>query len=84
MPITQSAKKALRQNRKKRTVNEAQKRTLRAVIKKFIKNPNTEGLPSVYQKLDKAAKTNLIKKNRASRLKSRLTHLITRSSKATS
>lgn len=29
-------------------------------------------LPEVYKKLDKAAKTNLIKKNKASRLKSRL------------
>ncbi len=30
-------------------------------------------LPRVYQSLDKAAKTNVIRKNKASRLKSRLT-----------
>ena len=30
-------------------------------------------LPEVYKKLDKAAKTHLIKKNKANRLKSRLT-----------
>lgn len=42
----------------------------------------TEMLSNVYKTLDKAAKTNLIKKNKASRLKSRLTHLAAKSSKA--
>ncbi len=76
MPTTQSAKKALRQNRKKRTWNESQKRALRVIIKKFRKNSNVEDLSLVYKKLDKAAKNNLIKKNKAARLKSRLTHLL--------
>ena len=44
-----------------------------------------EMLPSVYQALDKAARTNLIKKNKAARLKSRLTRqLNTKSSKTSS
>lgn len=84
MPITHSAKKALRQNRKKRNVNEARKKALASVIKKFKKSMNAEGLSLVYKKLDKAAKSNLIKKNKAARLKSRLTHLMTRSSKIAS
>ena len=37
-------------------------------------------LPKLYQTLDKAAKTNAIKKNKASRLKSRITNFVARSS----
>lgn len=84
MPIIKSAKKALRQSRKKRVFNEAQKKTLKAIVKKFRKSLNAEDLSLVYKKLDKAAKTNIIKKNRAARLKSRLTHLMAKSSRAVS
>jgi ribosomal protein S20 len=45
--------------------------------KKAIEEGQTEEaaakLPMVYKRLDKAAKTNLIKPNKANRLKSRLT-----------
>ena len=48
--------------------------------KKLIISGNLESakkeLPNVYKKLDKSAKVNLIKKNKASRLKSRLTALL--------
>ena len=79
MPIIKSAKKALRQNIKRRKVNVKRKTELKSVIKQF-KKLVAEGkkeeaqkyLSQVYKKLDKSAKVNLIKKNRASRLKSRL------------
>ena len=54
------------------------------VQKKFRKSLKTEDLSLVYKALDKAAKVNLIKKNKASRVKSRLTHLMTKSVKAAS
>lgn len=48
--------------------------------KKLVAGKNLEGakkiLPQVYKALDKAAKTNVIAKNKASRLKSRLAKLI--------
>lgn len=79
MPITKSAKKALRQNIAHRQKNSMRKSALKAAIKqyqKLIAGGKTEEaksyLPQVYKKLDKAAKVNLIKKNTASRLKSRL------------
>lgn len=83
MPITKSAKKALRQSLRRRAQNlikkEAYKRLVRDV-KKFVsagKQKEAEKLlPQLYQALDKAAKTNAIKKNKAARLKSRLTKLI--------
>ncbi len=79
MPITKSAKKALRQSEKRRKVNKQKKKELKGVVKEYKKlvgakdiKKAQEKLPMVYKKLDKAAKTNLIKKNKASRLKSRL------------
>jgi len=82
MPITESAKKALRQTVRRHERNLKKKNDLRAVIKKYKKlvaAKDTAGaekeLPMVYKKLDKAAKTNVIKKNKASRLKSRLSKL---------
>ncbi len=76
MPITASAKKALRQNLRRRARNLAKKRALKVAIKEFKKAPKAESLMLVYQRLDKAAKANLIVKNKASRLKSRLSKLV--------
>lgn len=41
-------------------------------------------MKKAFQKLDKAAKGNTIKKNKASRLKSRMAQLMSRSAKASS
>ena len=76
MPITQSAKKALRQNVRRRARNLAQAKVLKETIKKFKKSPTAELLSQVYKKLDKAAKTNIVKKNKAARLKSRLSKFL--------
>ncbi len=83
MPIIKSAKKALRQNIKRRTQNIQKKRKLKSILKEvrdlaFQKKIEQAKklLPQVYKTLDKAAKTNLIKKNTASRKKSRITKLI--------
>lgn len=80
MAITKSAKKALRQSLRKRTRNIAKKRKLKSLLKEvkdLISQRKTEEakklLPQVYKILDKAAKTGLIKKNTASRKKSRIT-----------
>jgi len=88
MPITKSAKKALRQSEKKRSINKKNNKALKAEIKKLQKLTETNNIEEakkqlniVYKKLDKAAKTNLIKKNKASRLKSRLTKKIVAQSK---
>lgn len=83
MPITKSAKKALRQNIKKRERNLIKKENYKKTIKeykKLIVNKKIEEakqkLNLVYKSLDKAAKTNVIHKNKASRLKSRLSLLL--------
>jgi small subunit ribosomal protein S20 len=83
MPITSSAKKALRASKRKKVFNQRRKDTLSGVvkkIKKFVADKNTKEamkhLAEAYQAIDKAAKTNLIKKNAASRKKSRLAAFI--------
>jgi ribosomal protein S20 len=80
MPITTSAKKALRQNIKRRAINIVKTTALKKVLKEYKKMVSSKKideavklLPGVYSALDKAAKTNLIKKSTANRIKSRLT-----------
>ena len=79
MPITASAKKALRQSKTRRVRNVARKNKYKGLVKEFKQAVSAKEfdkaktlLPLVYQSLDKAAKTHAIKKNKASRLKSRL------------
>lgn len=76
MPITKSAQKALRQSLRKRAQNLAKKEAFKTAIKSYKKSPKAETLAKVFQALDKAAKTNVIHKNHASRLKSRLSKLL--------
>lgn len=85
MPITKSAKKALRQSLRRRARNlikkEEYKRLIRDVKKSVAAGKKSDAekiLPQLYQALDKAAKTNVIKKNKAARLKSRITKLASR------
>ena len=79
MPITQAAKKALRQNIKRRAQNIARRKTLRSTLKDYRKlieegkkDDAAKTLPNVYKTLDKMAKANIIKSGKADRLKSRL------------
>ena len=72
MPITKSAKKALRQNARKKAVNDARKKTMKETVKLFKKAPASASLATAYKAIDKAGKKHTIHKNRASRLKSRL------------
>lgn len=72
MPIIQSAKKRMRQERKRTAANKMKKANLRVLLKKARRDKTTENLTSIFSALDKAAKTGLIHKNKASRLKSRL------------
>jgi small subunit ribosomal protein S20 len=86
MPITQSAKKALRGSLKKRAFNLRRKNEMDKVIKevkKLINQKNAKdartALSRAYKAIDKAAKRGIIKKNTAARKKSRLSALIKKS-----
>lgn len=88
MAITKSAKKAIRQNAKRKAANLVYKNKIKDLIKEgreLIAAKKIEEakkiLPQIYKALDKAAKVGVIKKNEADRKKSRLTIAITKISK---
>lgn len=74
MPRTKSALKALRQNKRRRVQNISRQKKLKTVLKK------SSDLSAIYKAVDKAAKVNLIKKNKANRLKSQLAKKLARAS----
>ena len=83
MAITKSAKKAIRGSERKKVFNDRRKKTLKEAVKEIKtlvlakdKKGAQELLSKAYQAIDKASKTNLIKKNTASRKKSRLSAMI--------
>ncbi len=83
MPITKSAKKALRGSDKKRLFNINKKELINKAVKKVKKlvaeKKGKEALalmPEVQKILDKSVKTGLLKLNTASRKKSRLIKMI--------
>ncbi|KKS96519.1 hypothetical protein A3B05_02400 [Candidatus Giovannonibacteria bacterium RIFCSPLOWO2_01_FULL_43_160] len=72
MPIIKSAKKALRQSAKRRVKNQTWKNKLNEAVKKAVLEKSAPALSQAYKIIDKSAKRGLIKKNKASRMKSRL------------
>ena len=83
MPITKSAKKALRGSLVKKAMNDRNKKNVKESFKKIeklLKEDKKEEAKKVlsgfYSSIDKAAKRGVIKKNTASRKKSRVTKMI--------
>ncbi len=79
MPITDSAKKALRSSKRKKVFNLKRKNEMQGVIKEYKKlilaKKNDEAnklISKLQQVIDKANKRGVIKKNTAARKKSRL------------
>jgi small subunit ribosomal protein S20 len=85
MPITKSAKKALRQSKRRKKENLTWKmkiKNLQQEIKNLVEEKKIdkarELLPTFYKTIDKAAKSNIIKKNTAARKKSRMTSFVSK------
>jgi small subunit ribosomal protein S20 len=88
MPITSSAKKALRASKHKAVYNLKRKDTISDTVKKIKKLVLAKNIkeaealmPVAFKAIDKACKTKLIHKNTASRKKSRLAIMIAKASK---
>jgi len=82
MPNIKSAKKRMRSNAKKADVNTVVYGSMKTAIKKFekeVKAGNKEeasnNLNIAMQRIDKAKNSGLVHKNKAARLKSRLTKM---------
>ncbi len=83
MPIKHAGIKYLRKSKKNQKRNTVKKNELSKLVKSLRKlaaagkkDEAKKTLQKLYKALDKAAKTNLIKKNTASRKKSRLSAIV--------
>jgi small subunit ribosomal protein S20 len=76
MPITKQAEKKLRHDRKRTVETKHVQAALQKLVKSMRKHPTQKSLTLAFTALDKAAKTHVIHKNKAARLKARLAKLL--------
>ena len=72
MPNIKSAKKRVKVIETKHESNILKKGSMKTAVKKAEKNATVENLNTANKRIDKALNKGIIKKNKASRLKSRL------------
>ena len=72
MPILKHAKKKLKQDKKRTIKNRKLKDAFKSLIKKAKEEKSTKAVSLAFSAVDKAAKKNILSKNRASRMKSSL------------
>ncbi len=75
MPLLKSATKKLRQDKKREKANDEIRKMLRETVKKIMKGKEAVKAGEAFSLIDKAAKKNLIHKNKAARLKSRISNV---------
>jgi small subunit ribosomal protein S20 len=78
MPILKSAKKALKVAKRRKTENDTLKKKVRNAQKAFRTSPSVEALRSAFSTIDTATKKHLMHKNKAARLKSQLSKLLSK------
>jgi len=83
MPVTVSAKKALRRDRRRTIINKRLKTKVKVAIKTVQQKPTPKNLSQAFSLLDQAKKKKLIHKNKAARLKSQLSQLLKKKKPAT-
>lgn len=72
MPILKHAKKKLKQDKKRTIKNKKIKETYKSLVKKAKAGKSSDSLSKAFSAVDKAAKQNIISKNKAAHLKSAL------------
>lgn len=88
MPLTKSAKKALKVDQRKKLENDLVRAKIKSALKgakiSIAKNEKdvAEKLQTLYRELDLAAKKNVIHKNKAARLKSRISKSVSKTVEA--
>ena len=78
MPTIKSARKKLRVDKKRESANKKMAALIAITIKKAQRKPTPKSIQDASRIIDKGAKKNIIHKNKASRLKSRLSKLISK------
>lgn len=72
MPVTKTAKRALRSSKRKSLVNKKIISDLEIAIRLAKRSPSTETIKRVYSLADRASKKHVIHKNKSARIKSSL------------
>lgn len=78
MPVTKSAAKALRRDQHKTIVNRPIRSKLKTAVDAVKAKPDASLLTNAFSAIDKAAKNRVIHKNKAARLKSKLSRLLSK------
>lgn len=78
MPILKNAKKALRASKKKNIINTQVRSKLKTAIDEMTKSPAVDKLNSAFSAIDRSVKKNVIQKNKAARIKSSLSKLLSK------
>jgi len=76
MPVIKSAKKKLRQDKKRTVANEVFEDAMKKAVKAAKKAPSEKTVSAAFKAIDKAVKKFIIHKNKAARVKSSLSKLI--------
>jgi small subunit ribosomal protein S20 len=76
MPVTKTAKRALRASMRKRKINKVLTSKLEIAIRKAKVNKTKNSILAAISLSDKASKKKIIHKNKAARIKSSLTRLL--------
>ena len=83
MPAIKSAKKKLRVDKKRTSANKKMEALINVSIKKAKKKPTPKSIQEAFSNIDKGVKKNIFHKNKAARIKSRLSKLINKKSTTT-
>ena len=82
MPVTKTAKRALKSSKRKEVVNKAFRTRLEIAQRLAAKKPTAKHVKDAVSLIDRAVKKNLIHKNKAARIKSKLSKLVRSPKKA--
>ncbi|MFM2414601.1 MAG: hypothetical protein RI911_294 [Candidatus Parcubacteria bacterium] len=72
MPITRSAKEAIRNSARKRVFNDRRRKAMKELTKEAKTKPSQENLNKAYQAIDKAVKRGVLKANAGARKKAQV------------
>lgn len=78
MPVIKSAKKKLKVDKKRESANKKVSSFINLVVKKAQKKPTPGSISEAFKAIDKGVKKDIFHKNKAARLKSRLSKLLSK------
>ena len=84
MPVTKTAKRALRSSIRKQAINKRNLTRLEIAVRQAKRRPTVESVKKAISLADRAAKKKFIHKNKAARIKSRLSTLLPKQKSSTS